>query len=196
MTGTRAAVAAALVVVAGLLGWLFFAGLPRWYAEPAPVTPPTPAPSAPADAGRTIKARLYFLNEDGTRLQAVEREVPYAGQTVDQARRILEAQLSPAEPPLTSALPPGTTLRAVFLTGEGTAFVDLSREVTSAHHGGALGEILTVYTIVEVLTTNLPAITSVQVLVDGKEVDTLAGHLDLKRPLRRDDAWVAENISR
>ena len=30
---------------------------------------------------------------------------------------------------------------------------------------------------------NLPAIKSVQILVDGQEVETLAGHVDLRRPL-------------
>ena len=30
---------------------------------------------------------------------------------------------------------------------------------------------------------NLPAITAVQILIDGQEVETLAGHVDLRRPL-------------
>ena len=33
------------------------------------------------------------------------------------------------------------------------------------------------------LTVNLPAITSVQILVDGHEVETIAGHVDIRRPL-------------
>ena len=37
---------------------------------------------------------------------------------------------------------------------------------------------------------NLPAVTAVQMLVDGKEVDTLAGHVDLRRPLAKNLAWV------
>ena len=74
--------------------------------------------------------------------------------------------------------------------------MDLSREVATAHPGGSLNELLTIYTIVQALTTNLPAVTSVQLLVDGKEVDTLAGHVDMKRPLPRADEWVAENVSR
>ena len=89
-----------------------------------------------------------------------------------------------------SAVPPGTTLRAVFVTEKGQAFVDLSSEVVTAHPGGTLNELLTVYTFVNALTTNLPAVTSVQVLVDGKEVDTLAGHVDLRRPLAKNVAWV------
>jgi hypothetical protein len=47
-----------------------------------------------------------------------------------------------------------------------------------------------VYTIVDALTANLPAVRSVQVLVDGKEVETLAGHVDLRRPLAKNLAWV------
>ncbi|HPW21762.1 MAG TPA: GerMN domain-containing protein, partial [Vicinamibacterales bacterium] len=49
--------------------------------------------------------------------------------------------------------------------------------------GGSQHELLTVYAIVDTLTANLPAITSVQILVDGREVDSLAGHVDLRRPL-------------
>jgi spore germination protein GerM len=102
---------------------------------------------------------------------------------LDQAKRIVEAQLQPAHAPLTSAVPPGTTLRDLYLSERGEAFVDLSPEVSTAHPGGALNELLTVYSIVDALTTNLPAVTGVQILVNGREVDTLAGHVDLRRPL-------------
>jgi len=60
----------------------------------------------------------------------------------------------------------------------------------SAHPGGTVNELLTVYTIVNALTANLPAVTGVQLLVDGKEVDTLAGHVDLRRPLAKNLTWV------
>jgi hypothetical protein len=68
--------------------------------------------------------------------------------------------------------------------------VDLSAEVARNHPGGSIDEILTVYTIVNALTDNLPAITAVQILVDGREVDTLAGHVDLRRPLRKNLDWI------
>ena len=47
--------------------------------------------------------------------------------------------------------------------------------------------------IVHALTFNLPAVTSVQLLVDGKEVDTLAGHVDLRRPLSKNLQFAIEN---
>jgi DNA transposition AAA+ family ATPase len=66
----------------------------------------------------------------------------------------------------------------------------MSRDVVTAHPGGSLDELLTVYSIVNALTMNLRAVTSVQVLVDGKEVDTLVGHVDLRRPLTKNVSWV------
>ena len=42
------------------------------------------------------------------------------------------------------------------------------------------------------LTTNIPAINAVQILVNGNEVDTLVGHVDLQHPLERNLQWVAD----
>ena len=68
--------------------------------------------------------------------------------------------------------------------------MDLSAEASRAHRGGALDEIFTVYSIVNTLTDNLPAIVAVQLLVDGHQVDTLAGHVDVRRPLMKDLRWT------
>jgi hypothetical protein len=80
----------------------------------------------------------------------------------------------------------------VFLTSNGEAFVDLSGELQRNHPGGTTNEILTIYALVSALTVNLPAITAVQILIDGKEVQTLAGHLDLRRPIEGDGRWVEQ----
>ena len=66
------------------------------------------------------------------------------------------------------------------------AVVDLCGEVSTKHPGGSFTELLTVYTIVNAVTANLPTIQRVQILIDGKEAETLAGHVDLRRPLIRD----------
>jgi hypothetical protein len=182
----------ALALMTAAIAWLLFIGLPRWYPSPTTRTlaaAPSPAPAAAA-AGRKIKARLYYLSDDGMRLQAIERDVPYGEGAVEQARQIVEYQIAPVSEPLASAVPPGTRVRAVFITERGEAYVDLSREISAAHPGGSLMEVLTVYTIVDALTTNLPAVTAVQVLVEGKPVDTLAGHVDVRRPLVKNLAWV------
>ena len=147
---------------------------PRWLA-----TPPEEAaapPEAAAEA-RKIRARLFYV-------------VLYGEGTVEQAKRIVEAQLAAPPETLTSAIPQGTRLRTVFLTKAGEMYVDLSAELRQNHPGGTTSEILTVYAVVSALTSNLPAITSVQILIDGMEVDTLAGHLDLRRPIEQDLKWT------
>ncbi len=190
MNPRRAVLVGAVAAITLALAWLLFFALPRWYGRPlanAAAARPTPAPSEPV---RKIKARLFYVSDDGVKLLAVERDVPYGEGTTEQARQIIESQVAPVAEPLVSAIPPGTKLRALFVADRGEAYVDLSRDATSAHAGGTTTEMLTVSTIVNALTTNLPAVTSVQILVDGKEVDTLAGHVDLRRPLARHDAIV------
>jgi hypothetical protein len=189
MTQRRGVAIGALVVATAAIGWVLFVGLPRWYGPRATALAPAKA-AAQAGAGRKIKARLFYVSEDGTRLIGVERDVAYGDGSAGQAAEIVKAQIAPVAAPLLSAVPPGTMLRALYVTAGGEAFVDLSREIVTAHPGGSLDELLTVYAIVDALTMNLPAVTSVQVLVDGKEVDTLAGHVDLRRPLAKNVSWV------
>jgi hypothetical protein len=222
VTARRAAIAAVAALLVAVAGALLLFESPRWFRAATTTTVGAPT-AAPVEPGRTIKARLFYVSEDGTQLTSVEREVPFA-EGPEQAREIVNAQIAlvavppasaappapiaapstaaapgtpiaipsaaaapgtPAGPPLVSAVPPGTTLRGVYITERGDAYVDLSGAAVTTHPGGTLGELLTVYTIVDVLTVNLPAIQAVQILIDGKEVATLAGHVDLRQPLAK-----------
>jgi hypothetical protein len=186
MTRARGAALAGGAIVAIWLAWLLFVGLPQWFGRS---TRPEPVPAAEqleeAD-GRKINVQLFWVGADGRTLTSVEREVAYEESTTNQARAIVTAQLGEPPPSLASAVPPGTALRAVFVTNDGQAFVDLSPEIVTAHPGGSTYEHLTVYALVNALTVNLSAVHAVQLLVDGREVDTLAGHLDLRGPLTQD----------
>jgi len=189
-----------MVVIAGLLSvialcalFVTFMWTTRWSGRATTTTTASaaaPPPAPPAEPGRRIKARLFYIADGGTRLTSVERDVAFGASAVEQAREIISAQIAPVVEPLVSAVPPGTTLRAVFITEGGEAYVDLSQDVVTAHPGGTINEMLSIYTLVNALTENLPAVTAVQVLVDGKEVETLAGHVDLRRPLAKNLAWV------
>jgi hypothetical protein len=190
MTPRLIAVIGGLTVVAVVVGAVLFGGASRWYGRSAGRASAAGAPTPPSTAGRRIKAHLFYVDADGTRLLSVERDVPFGEGAVEQARQIIEAQIGLVAEPLVSAVPPGTRLRTLFVTERGEAFVDFSRELLTGHSGGSMDEVLTVYTIVEALTANLPAVTAVQLLVEGKQVETLAGHVDLRRPLAKNLAWV------
>jgi hypothetical protein len=185
----RTVLIGAIVVFAIAGGWWFATRQSRGNASSGPGTDSTTA-TTPASPARKITATLYFVSEDGLALVGVQREVAFGETVLEQAREIIHAQLAVAPAPLASAIPSATTLRSVYLTERGDAFVDLSIEARTKHTGGALDELFTVYAIVNALTMNLPAIKRVQILIEGKEVDTLAGHVDLRHPLQKNLKWV------
>jgi germination protein M len=186
----RVGLVVAAVALVAAIAWGLFWGLPRRYGAPRQATVTAEASALAPGDGRTIRATLFYTTDAGDSLVGVERDVPYGESTAEQARRILVAQLAPVQPPLLQVIPEATRIRTVFVTDKGEAYVDLGAEVSTAHPGGSLDELLTVYAIVNALTVNLPAISAVQILVDGKEVDTLAGHIDLRRPLTRNLSLV------
>jgi hypothetical protein len=190
--GARRTLIAVIAVVVALLGvgvYLVAVKLPVWLASGETPADSATTPAAAA-AERKIQAQLFYVTDDGAELQAMTREVVYGATPAEQARRIIEAQLQPAPQGRTSAVPAGVSVRALFIGAKGDAYVDFSPELRTAHTGGSLNEALTVYTIVHALTANLPGITAVQILIDGREADSLAGHIDLRHPLTRADGWV------
>jgi len=156
-------------------------------AQQAAQPPPPPAANVPH-----IIATLYYGTPDGQALAAVKREVPLGDGPRAQGREILQSELEAPPAPYVSLIPAGTTLRAFYITDRGDAFVDLSSDVSTKHPGGSTAELLTVYAIVNTVTANLSSIGRVQILIDGKQADTLAGHVDLRRPFDRDTSLVKE----
>lgn len=177
------------VMTAVLIGIVALVVVPRWLA-PATVEVPRADADGTSEATGRIRASLFYVAEDGLHLTAVDADVPYGASPSDQVRALVEAQLQPAPTPLAQAVAEGTKVRQIFVTEDGTAFVDLSKEAVSNHRGGSLDELFAVYAIVNAITVNLPAITGVQILIDGQEVDTLAGHVDLRHPLTKNLRWA------
>jgi hypothetical protein len=194
VTRRHVRLAAAAVVLLGALVWGVSRGLERLVAPPPDSGAEAPV-AAPAAGVPHITATLFYGSADGQGLVAVRREVVLAEGVVPQGREILAAQFQPAPEPYVSVIPQGTTLRAFYVTGRGDAFVDLSGEASANHPGGSLTELLTVQAVVNAVTANLPSIQRVQILVDGQETDTLAGHVDLRRPLEREGSLVREEAA-
>jgi spore germination protein GerM len=144
--------------------------------------------SGPAEA--RIQATLYFLAPSGDSLAPEAREISFTPSMQEQAKRVVAELLRGSRRGLASPFPPSVELRELFITPLGLAFVDLSQEVVSNHPGGSQAEQLTVYSLANTLIVNFPAIKKVQLLVEGREVESLAGHLDLTVPYGRGPNWV------
>ena len=155
----KAYLVAVLIAFVGV-GW----ALVRLLSPPPAAPAPEVTTTAPSETAH-ITATLYYGSSDGRALVPVRRDVPLATGVVEQGRQILAVQFQDAPQPYVQVVPKGTKLRAFYVTDRGDAFVDLSGDVASAHPGGSLTELLTVYAIVNAITTNLPAIQRVQLLV-------------------------------
>lgn len=175
------------IALFGLLAWGGTRVLERLVA---PTVEPSPAPPPAVADTPHIQATLFYATTDGQALIAVRRDVPLAADPLAQGRVILSQQLQAAPAPYVSVIPPGTALRGFYVTQQGDAFVDLSSQAASAHPGGSFLELLTVQAIVQAVTSSLPSVRRVQILIEGREVDTLAGHVDLRRPIAPDPSVV------
>lgn len=130
---------------------------------------------------RTLKEiSLYLGDDEGVYLTATRRKIS-KGSVEAEMKEALEALVDAQD----GTVPEGTRVIGVKLKGA-TATVDFSPEIVNNHPGGSVGEILTVYSIVNTIALNFPDAKEVQILVDGKKEKTLAGHIDLSFPLTPD----------
>ena len=187
------AVAVALVAtVVTLTLWLLDQSITETQEEAeVPIANPVTLPSLSPDeelsdpTARRIRVTLFMLSESGTALATEDREIALADTLQEQAEQVLRELLAGSRQGRSSPVPRGVQLRELFITPQGLAFVDLSQEFVSNHIGGSRGEELTVYSLSNTLIANFPAVKRVQFLVEGREVPTLAGHLDLTQPYGR-----------
>jgi hypothetical protein len=77
---------------------------------------------------------------------------------------------------------PEARLRQVFLLEDGTALVDLSRQVVHPLLGGIAVELSALYSVTRSLRENIESISRVRFLVEGQERPTLAGHVSIREP--------------
>ena len=71
------------------------------------------------------------------------------------------------------------------------AYVNFSKEFRTKHWGGTTGESHTIYSVVNSLT-ELDGIDKVQFLLDGDNMDSLAGHMETSEPLEPNMSMVQE----
>lgn len=140
---------------------------------------------------RRISVRLYFESERAGTLVPEERPVPMVGDLARQLRAVMEELVRGSLTGLLPTLPPQTKVLEVFVSARGVAYLDFSSAASQAVEGGSKGELLAVYSIVNSVTANFPAVRKVQILIEDQPVKTLAGHVDLSRPLAPDMTFLA-----
>jgi spore germination protein GerM len=126
---------------------------------------------------------LYFSDSEGEYLIAEKRPILKKNEVKEEAKEtILELIKGPKEK-LIPTLPPRTKLLTLQINDAGVAKVNFSSALSKGHPGGSSAEMMTVYSIVNSLALNFPQIKRVQILIDGKSIETITGHLSLRQPI-------------
>jgi hypothetical protein len=142
------------------------------------------------------EVKLFFPSkvQEG-RLETETRRIYSADQVAIEARQIVAELIAGSKEGRDAALPVETKLREVFVMDTGLAVVDLTKEASSNHPGGLTQEMLSIYSVVNSLTENISSVAAVQILIEGVEAETLAGHIDLTRPFSHDLALLASSAN-
>lgn len=136
-----------------------------------------------ATEAQTLTVNVYYPNEQGTKLIAASRTIETSA-SKDKYTAAMEALMQgPTEKGQTAIFPKKAKLHSVTLKN-GTAVVNFSKELQTNFVGGSTGEEMLVGSIVNTLT-EFPEIKNVHILVDGKNIETLSGHMDLSMAISR-----------
>jgi spore germination protein GerM len=126
---------------------------------------------------------LYFSDSDGEYLIGEKRKIVKRGEIKEEAKELIQELIKGPKGKLIPTLPSHTKCLGLKINEKGMAIINFSQALTKEHPGGSSAEILTTYSIVNSLTQNFPQVKQVQILVEGKPVETMAGHLSLKQPI-------------
>ncbi|MGE5654897.1 MAG: GerMN domain-containing protein [Bacillota bacterium] len=151
---------------------------PAPLANPGPTTPPEASPK-PSAAKATIN--LYFPDNQAEKLLVEKREVEQPAPVPPQLiiDQLIRGPVTNSQ--AVNLIPRGTTAK---VSQEGDLVtVDFNGEIKKANLGSS-GEALLINSILACLF-EIPTIQHVQILIDGKQTETLAGHVDISKPLAR-----------
>lgn len=182
MDRKRLAILGFLFVFLAILVYIFYKTGMIEKIKPSPPIPASVSERLPAKPGEKREVALFFLSENDTYLHSEKREIDAGVSVVRQAKQTIEELIKGSERGYISPFPPQTKLRELYMAGEGVAYVDFSKDIIEKHLSGSSAEISTIYSVVNSLTYNFDSIKKVFILIEGRERETLGGHISLSKP--------------
>ena len=174
-----------VVVAVGLAVTLFL--IERSKKSVIPTAPP-PLPTA-ANLSDTPpppqEINLFLLDPAALTLVPVKTERRlHRTELTKRLSQVVTALIQETPPNFRNTIPRGTLLNEAYIDTQQTAYLDFSSHLSDGHIGGTTAELLTITAILKTVFDAFPDdIKQVQILIDGEEVKTLAGHLNLSQPL-------------
>ncbi len=125
---------------------------------------------------------LVFPEWDATGYVTEERQITSRDRAGEDLLNLMrQLCLGPNISGSVSPIPEGTVANAAFFNPEDESVVlDFSQELVTGHPGGSTAETATLTSILRTVALNFPGTRSCVILIDGAQVETLAGHLNME----------------
>lgn len=165
------------VVMTCLIGFLVFMFLTLFDYVYPPV-------EGKGSAGRKKEKQavvLYFSDENERFLVAEQRFIPKESNASAQGKELAKALLGGSKTGLVNTFPDKVEVQAVRIDNE-TAYVDFSKNLLKNHPGGSTAEMATIFSLTNTIAENVPGVKKVKILVGGKEIPSIKGHIDTRQP--------------
>jgi len=145
------------------------------------IYPPATGKSVATKKKEKQKVQLYFSDSNERFLVAEKRYIPREKAITGQARELVKALIEGPHTDLVRTLPEGVEIKGIKVRNE-TARVNFSNKLSSLHPGGSASEMMTIYSLTNTLVANVKGIKKVQIIIEGKDLKTIKGHIDTRHP--------------
>ncbi|MDO9515691.1 MAG: GerMN domain-containing protein [Syntrophales bacterium] len=158
------------------------------------IYPPAGGTGGPGVTGEKQKVSLYFSDLNERFLIPEERYITKRKSPDDTVRTLVNALIEGPHTDLVETFPAETVLRGVTVKNS-VAYIDFGRNLIDLHPGGSASEMMTIYSLTNTVTINVPSVKKVKILIDGNDVETIKGHIDTSRPFSVNRDIIVENHS-
>ena len=171
-----------VVLVAAAAGWWYGQRGTDEVVDDFPDLAEGPAVEAPLSGDRAVV--LVFPEWDASGFVTEERQITSRDRPGEDLLGLLTILCEgPRISGAISALPAGTQALAAFVDPlDQSVVLDFSSELVTGHPGGSRAEIATLTSILRTVALNFPGTRRCVILIEGAQVETLAGHLDMIKP--------------
>ncbi|MBI4634148.1 MAG: GerMN domain-containing protein [Deltaproteobacteria bacterium] len=129
-----------------------------------------------------MEATLYFSDANERFLVPEKRYIVKEKNATGQAKELVKALLEGSKMGHVDTFPKKTDIESITVEKDQTAIVNFGKNLIKLHPGGSASEVATIYSLTNTLVSNIPDIKRVKVLIDGKERESLKGHVDMRYP--------------
>ncbi len=131
-------------------------------------------------------AKIYFSDSQERFLKSEKRFVTKESDNALQAKEIVKALLNGSQNGLVNTFPKGVTVKDVKISDDGVASVNFNKNLLKSYEGSSASEMATIYSLTNSLTQNVSVIKKVKILVEGKEIPSIKGHISTRKAFAPD----------